>query len=173
MTIQDLGSVGELVGAAATVATLIYLAVQIRANTSAVQSAAAQSVHEAYATWYRMLAADADLAEISVKGLRDYSGLSEGDKARFVCTFMAFLSCSQDAFIKWREGTLSRELWLGWEAVMMNLFLSPGGQAFWRERAYLFGEEFRGHVDNDILKRKPHVSARPFGADLPFAGPGS
>ncbi|HVH18917.1 MAG TPA: hypothetical protein VNF72_11495 [Myxococcota bacterium] len=43
MTLQDLGSIGEIVGAIATVATLIYLAIQIRANTSAVQSAAAQS----------------------------------------------------------------------------------------------------------------------------------
>ena len=58
MTLQDLGSIGELVGAAATVATLIYLAVQIRANTGAMRSAAAQSVHEAFGTWYRMLAAN-------------------------------------------------------------------------------------------------------------------
>ena len=106
MTIQDLGSVGELVGAIATVATLVYLAIQIRANTHAVRSAAAQSVHEAFATWYRMLAADADLAQVAANGLRDYASLSEADRARFVATFMAFLSCSQDAFIKWREGSL-------------------------------------------------------------------
>ena len=34
MTIQELGSVGELIGAIATVATLIYLSLQIRQNTS-------------------------------------------------------------------------------------------------------------------------------------------
>ena len=33
MTIQDLGSIGELVAALATVATLAYLAIQIRQNT--------------------------------------------------------------------------------------------------------------------------------------------
>jgi hypothetical protein len=172
MTIQDLGSIGELVGAVATVATLIYLAHQIRANTSAVRSAAAQSVHEAFATWYRMLAADTDLAQITTNGLRDYSSLSETERARFVATFMAFLSCSQDAFIKWREGSLSPELWSGWELVMMNLVIPPGGQAFWQERGYLFGAEFRGHVENDIMKRKPHASAKPMGA-FPIGGPTS
>ena len=35
MTLQDLGSIGELVGALATIATLVYLAIQIRANTRA------------------------------------------------------------------------------------------------------------------------------------------
>jgi len=127
MTIQDLGSIGEVVGAAATVATLIYLAIQIRAHTSAVKSAAAQSVHEAFAEWYRMLAADADLAQITTNGLRDYASLSETERARFVATFMAFLSCSQDGFIKWREGALSPELWSGWELVIMNLVVPPGG----------------------------------------------
>jgi hypothetical protein len=164
VTIQDLGSIGELIGAIATVATLIYLAIQIRANTYAVQSAAAQSVHEAFATWYRMLAADAGLAQLTTNGLRDYASLSEVDKARFVAAFMAFLSCSQDAFIKWREGSLSPELWCGWELVMMNLVIPPGGQEFWQERGYLFGKEFRHYVENDIMKRQPHPSARPMGA---------
>jgi hypothetical protein len=164
MTIQDLGSIGELLAAIATIATLFYLAMQIRSNTSAVRSAAAQSVHEAFATWYRMLAADAPLAALVTSGLRDYSSLSEADKARFISTFMAFLSCSQDAFIKWREGTLAPELWRGWELVMMNLVHAPGGKAFWGERGYLFGDNFRDHVDNDIMKRKPHALAKPLGA---------
>ena len=34
MTISDLGSIGELIAAAATVATLLYLALQVRANTN-------------------------------------------------------------------------------------------------------------------------------------------
>jgi hypothetical protein len=164
VTIQDLGSLGEIVGATATVATLIYLAVQIRANTRAVQSSAAQSVHEAFATWYRMLAADADLTQLVTNGLRDYASLSETDRGRFVATFMAFLSCSQDAFIKWREGSLSRELWSGWELVMMNLVIPQGGQEFWRERGYLFGDEFRSYVENDVMMRKPHPRAKPMGA---------
>ena len=33
MTIQDLGSIGELIAAVATLATLVYLAVQIRQNS--------------------------------------------------------------------------------------------------------------------------------------------
>ena len=92
MTIEDIGSLGELIGAIATVATLFYLAGQIRANTGAVKSAAAQSVHENFATWYRMLASDPELAQVLTDGLRDYSTLSESGKARFVSTFMAFLS---------------------------------------------------------------------------------
>jgi hypothetical protein len=164
MTIQDTGSIGELIGAIATVATLVYLARQIRTNTNAVQSAAAQSVHENFAVWYRMLASEAELSRIITNGLRDYAALSEGDKARFISTFMVFLSCCQDAHLKLREGSLSQELWSGWEQVMMNLVHSPGGREFWTERSYLFGDTFRVHVEDDIMNREPHPNARPLGA---------
>ena len=164
MTIQDIGSVGELIGAIATVATLVYLARQIRANTGAVKSAAAQSVHENFATWYRMLASDPELPQIITDGLRDYSALSEAGKARFVSTFMAFLSCSQDAYLKWREGSLSPALWSGWEFNIMNLVHAPGGRDFWDERSYMFADAFRDHVEKDIMKREPHPKARPLGA---------
>ncbi len=40
MTIQDLGSLGELIAAVATVATLVYLALQIRQNTHTLRHAA-------------------------------------------------------------------------------------------------------------------------------------
>jgi len=162
--LEDFKNISELLAAIATVVSLIYVAIQIRGNTKAVRSAAAQTVHEAFATWYRMLATDGQLSQVVANGLKDYSGLSEGDKARFIATFMAFLSYCQDAFIKWREGTLSAELWSGWELVMMNLVNAPGGVEFWRERGYLFGEEFQAHVENDIMKRKPHPRAKPMGA---------
>ena len=44
MSIQDLGSIGELVAAVATVATLIYLSIQIRNNTRSDEFAAMERV---------------------------------------------------------------------------------------------------------------------------------
>ncbi len=48
MNIQDLGSVGELIAAAATIATLIYLAHQVRANTKATQTASRVEITRDY-----------------------------------------------------------------------------------------------------------------------------
>jgi len=172
MTIGDLGSLGEFVGAIATVATLIYLAIQIRSNTRAVQSAAAQAVHENYATWYQLLASDSELSQVTVNGLRDYSSLSEAEKAQFVSVFMAFLSYSQNAYIKWREGALSADLWKGWELLMMNLFGAPGGAEFWKERGYIFGDDFQKYVESKIMNQPPDPRAKPLGA-FPISRDGS
>jgi hypothetical protein len=163
VTLQDLGNLGEILGALAVVVSLFYVGSQIRQNTAAVRSSTAQAVHDNYAAWYSHLAADGELVRISIQGLKDYASLPDVEKARFVSNFMAFLSYSQNAFYQWREGSLTPQLWVGWEALMINLVSSPGGKQFWAERAYAFGEEFRSHVVNVIMKRTPAPEARPLG----------
>jgi len=41
---------------------------------------------------------------------------------------------------------------------------SPGGKAFWKERSYMFGDEFRRYIEDDLIKREPHPDAKPLGA---------
>jgi hypothetical protein len=164
MSLGDLANLGQIIGAIAVVISLFYVAFQIRQNTNAVRSATAQAVHEHFAKWYHLLAADGDLSQIAANGLRDYESLSEQEKARFIATFMAFLSYSQNAFLKWREGLLTGPLWMGWELLIMNLICAPGGRAFWKERSYLFGKEFRQYVESDLMQRQPHPDAKPLGA---------
>ena len=81
-----------------------------------------------------------------------------------LAAFMAFLSYSQNAFLKWREGLLASPLWMGWQHVIMNLVGAPGGKAFWKDRAYMFGDEFRRYIETDLMKREPHPDAKPMGA---------
>ena len=163
MTLDDLANLGQVIGAIAVVVSLIYVALQIRQNTNAVRSATAQTVHEHFAKWYHLVAADDELSQIVAKGLRDYQSLSEKERVRFVATFMAFLSYSQNAFLKWREGLLAPPLWRGWELVIMNLVCAPGGRSFWKDRAYMFGDEFRRYIEGDVMKREPHADAKPMG----------
>src|SRR6267154_2178390 len=164
MNLNDLANLGQIIGALAVVISLFYVASQIRQNTNAVRSATAQTVDEHFAKWYHLVAADDELAQIVPKGLRDYTSLSEKERVRLVATFMAFLSYSQNAFLKWREGLLAPPLWRGWELVIMNLVCAPGGKAFWKDRAYMFGDEFRQYIESDLMTREPHPDAKPMGA---------
>ena len=164
MNLNDLANIGQVIGAVAVVVSLFYVAHQIRQNTNAVRSATAQAVHEHFANWYQLVAADSELSKIVATGLRDYGSLSEEERVRFIATFMSFLSYSQNAFLKWREKLLAPPLWMGWELVIMNLVCAPGGKAFWKDRGYMFGEEFRRHVEDDLMKRTPRSDAKPMGA---------
>jgi len=169
--LSDIANLAEIFGALAVLVSLIYVGYQVKQNTSAVRSATAQEVHNNYAVWYQNVAADAALSEISLKGLQDYSSLTDLEKIRFVSTWMAFLSYTQNAFFQYTDGLLSNHLWEGWVFVMMNLFSTPGGGEFWGERSYMFSQEFQGFVTTEIMTREPHANARSFGV-LPIPNQG-
>jgi hypothetical protein len=38
------------------------------------------------------------------------------------------------------------------------------GKALWKEQKYLFGEEFRRHIENDPMIRPPQPDPKPLGA---------
>ena len=164
MSLQDWSDLAQVIGALAVVISLVYVGFQVKRNTGAVRSATSQAVHNNYADWYVSMVGDAELNRIAIKGLKDYLSLDEIEKARFIETFMAFAAYSQNAFYQWRKKSLSPWLWVGWELLIMNLLVSPGGKEFWKERGYVFGNEYRDYVEKVIMTKKPHPEARPLGA---------
>jgi len=162
MSLEQIFFLSQSVAAIGVMASLVFVGFEIRNNARAVRSATAQSVHENYATWYLELADNAAARAASVKGFADLGSLTADEKTQFVCTYMAFLSHSQNAFHQWREGHLASGLWACWEALMMNLVNTPGGAAFWAERSYVFDEAFRDEV-TVIMKREPNPVARALG----------
>jgi len=61
MSIEDLGNLGDLIAAIATVATLIYLAQQIRRNAKSVEGSSIQAILELEITTYALRAQYANI----------------------------------------------------------------------------------------------------------------
>jgi hypothetical protein len=95
MNLNDLANLGQIIGAVAVVISLFYVALQIQQNTNVGRSPTAQTVH------VRRACVTTDRFP-----KRTEFALSQ--------PFMAFLSYSQNAFLKWRAGLLASPLWLGW-----------------------------------------------------------
>jgi hypothetical protein len=76
MTLQDLGSIGEFVGALAVVVSLVYVAYQIRQhsrqleqNSRNLEATMFQASNDAVARWWALLAQDAALADLWARAL--------------------------------------------------------------------------------------------------------
>jgi hypothetical protein len=80
---EAIGAIGEVVGGVAVIATLLYLAIQIRQNAQSVRNAASLSVNEGLAEINRRLSNDAEFADLWLRGLKDYRGLTNVERARF------------------------------------------------------------------------------------------
>jgi len=94
VTIQDPGSIGELVAAMATVATLVQLALQIRANTIAIRAEGRRATTATGTAIRVTIAQDGELARIFNAGLADYSSLDPEEKTRFTSALADFLAAA-------------------------------------------------------------------------------
>lgn len=95
-TLSDWSDLAEIAGTAAVIVTLVFVELEVRQNTIAVESSAAQAVHENFASWYTSVQSDPTLFEISIRAMQDYNSVSEVEKGQFIAMFMAFSSHTQN-----------------------------------------------------------------------------
>jgi hypothetical protein len=133
LNIQDWGAIGELVGAIAVVASLIYLAIQVRQNTRQIalslessRLAAFEQNVEAGNRARELLIADPSVTELFLKGLRAYRSLPRTDRFRCNMLFRNLLSAIQGGYI--RQCTLGGdpEQFEGTSKLLDSLLENPG-----------------------------------------------
>ena len=110
MDLESLAQVGEFVGGISVIATLIYLALQIRGNSSAVRSAGAQQTHDTLIQGYFQLATDPQLNRIFRLGTQDISSLNEDETGQFFAFWSGTLYIAQNWLYQRETGALEEEL---------------------------------------------------------------
>jgi len=149
VTIQDLGSIGELVAAVATVATLAYLAVQISQNTRALRAASSRDASAAVNQWIDVLHRPGVRRAVAI-GLRAYPHMSGDDKGHFAYAFDAHLNTVVTVRALHRDGLLDQE---NWDASVTGLachIATPGGAAYWQDTKYFMTPDFVQAVDRRV-----------------------
>jgi hypothetical protein len=150
MTLEDLGSIGEFVAAVATVVTLVYLALQIRYNTKAIELTARRGVQEDASRWRQNLIQHPEVAELYRKGIRNPESLERSERLRFRMLlddlFDHWAFQNESAMGEFREAN-RRDL----AAVMAT----PGGAAHWAAQKARFSAEFIAYVES-LDTHRPH-----------------
>ena len=107
MSIQEWAAVAEIVGAIAVVASLVYLAVQIRQNThglkmtlKSTELAAFERNVETGNRLRELFIVNDEVAELYVRGLKSSADLSESDKMRFGMILSNVFSALQGAYVR-------------------------------------------------------------------------
>ncbi len=153
---QLLGNYGEFVGAIAVVATLGYLAVQIRQNTKAeLQSALDMSVRNLMDV-RRSLFESSEMTSLSYNGLNEPDGLTEPEWYRFRIFFTNILMSLWHVHAS--PSALRDELWETQKPVLVRLVTAPGGRVYWAQHRDEFVSSFRDELDS-ILAENPNDHA--------------
>jgi hypothetical protein len=124
MSVQDLGSIGELIAAIATLGTLIYLAIQIRQNTATIQLSAERGVWGDGQEWMSRIVENPELADLYRRGMRGDS-LEPNDRLRFRL-LLGML------FQHWNHAYEAGQFRIVDNSNIKGVLSQPGGLQYWR-----------------------------------------
>jgi hypothetical protein len=151
VTIQDLGSLGELIAAIATLGTLVYLAVQIRQNTRSVRASVFQEFSREAGDLLRTLITDERVGRAFVVGLASPDKLDPGEVYIFNAVMNLHVRNIQNAFYQSRSGLIQPELFESFVSYTTPIVLStPGSLDWWKRNREHFASDFADWLEARI-----------------------
>jgi hypothetical protein len=146
MTIQDLGSIGELIAAVATVATLIYLAAQIRQNTSTMKTSALNSLHDLQ----RLTRDNGRYNGLVLKSLRK-EDLTPEERLHMVERFFTIVRAFEGIWLQHQFGAVTRDQFDQHLDMLRWAFNHESARRMWAQLAPTFDPGFCDVVKSEVL----------------------
>ena len=144
MTIEDMGNLGDLIAAIATVATLIYLAQQIRRNARSVEGSSIQAILELEITTNALKAQHANIYR---RGCASILDLNDDERVVFEQVVSAEMSLFNSAYKQVQNGLMDDDA--SFDRDWIRFYLKqPGFQDMWSEIRSAYPNEFGQHLDN-------------------------
>ena len=146
MKLSDWASIAEIFGAVAIVVSLVFVGLQIRDNTVAIQAATYQE-HLGYElNLLTTAASDSGLAENYAIGSRGgtLDGLEGSDVAKTRWLWLATYRLYEGFYLQYLRGTLSTEDWESRRQVAEEFLSYPMACQF--ANGIAFGGEFRDYI---------------------------
>jgi hypothetical protein len=127
--LDSLGNLGDFVGGIAVIATLMYLALQVRQSTESVRANSVQELTENMLRTSETLV-NPEHAEMYLRGAISYSSLSPEEKLRFGLIAGPFMA-RFDTVLEYRERGMVDDAYVEFQAATIRLLISNPGVREW------------------------------------------
>ena len=148
MNWEAVGAIADAVGALGVIATLAYLAVQIRSNTSALSAQSRHSISE-FALQFSMFR-----AEHAKQYAKIASGaeLSDVDREFLYWSHMQICLHAETYFHHFKLGLMPQSHWNGYLHYITGYIQSRGFMDYWIKVGPGFSEDFRAWINNKVAE---------------------
>ena len=146
MNWEAIGTIAEIIGAAAVVISLLYVATQIRQNTRQIRVATHEGTNRDFRQFTREVLT-AGLTDVFVRGLEDPESLDDNQKLDFAFMMYDLFKAFENVHYHYLHGTLGEDAWQGWRRFIEQYATAPGAQSYWGVRRDIFASDFRELID--------------------------
>jgi len=150
MNWEAVGAVGEIIGAAAVVLSLGYLAIQIRQNSGVSRSVAIQHWASTSALEKSVVFSDPEFAALIQRGFSNYIDLDPIEQIRFRTYFVQTINSFELLYFQLQNNTIDATFFKGKEQSYLKLFARKGIIQLWSEIAETqWDERFISYVEQN------------------------
>jgi len=154
MNWDAIGAIAELLGAVGVIASLVYLAGQIRQsrdqmgqNTRALRAASYQQIREETARTFSMATTDRALLRVIRSGMAGVDDLDEDDAYQFFYWATGVMHSFENAHYLYRAGMLDADRWEVRRASLVQSLANPGLVQWWKANPSTLSPEFVALVE--------------------------
>ncbi|MGR8948216.1 MAG: hypothetical protein ACU84Q_09235 [Gammaproteobacteria bacterium] len=150
MNWDALGAIGELVGAAAVVISVVYLAIQIRRQTEQEKLSASRELAETWNQCLKQVAEDKQFAELWLAGAANYGGLPNTERIRLSSYLYTMMRTLEQQYLHIQKGHLDPDFFESAQNTFAEVLRLPGVQEFWEINRDNFSKGFGTFVDAQV-----------------------
>jgi hypothetical protein len=150
--LESLGHLGEFVGAIGVVISLIYLAQQMRQNTTSVRAASFNSMVQNSIRLLEHSFRDSEFADFLHRAEQDPDSLLPDEKLRWNSYMTAVYRHFGNLIYQYRVGALDQQMWESYERTLETHLRTPSWGRWFLENKGVFSSALVDHVEG-ILKK--------------------
>ena len=159
MDFQTLANLGEIIGAVAVVISLIYLAIQVRQNTTAQQIENYTRALDRVSSLQAQFGKDGETAMMFARGVRDANSLTRVEKVRFTWILYEMFGALEFMFHASQSDAMPEEVWTRWSMTVRYWMNHPGVMTWWKLRPVPFTKSFTAFVES-VAENDPEDDLR-------------
>ena len=153
MNWDAIGAVGEVIGACGVIATLVYLALQIRTQILETRLNATRELARDYRRIIEKVADDPELYAIYLKALSDYEALPNDERRRIHMSFMSpVFGVHEQMYLHQSAGNVDPKFLESLHNRFAEVAQAPGLYMWWQRNREIYGDEFRSFLDEEFAK---------------------
>jgi hypothetical protein len=152
MDLQTLANLGNFIGGFGVIFTLIYLAIQLRSNTSSQRADMTARILERISAQQRVMGSDEEANKFFMSAANNPAKLSVEERVRFMWVIYEYFGSMEFLMQQYEAGNVDEKLWLRWLHTMDYWLSFPGIKASWVGRTTPFTDKFTELVELHLTK---------------------
>jgi hypothetical protein len=144
--------ISEAIGTLAVIASLIYVGLQVRQNTVAIQTATSQQVFELHRARAQVEMEDPEFAALLLRARRTPEQMTAVDSLRYDRYINLSMNLHEAIYSNVRLGTMERDMAAAWLAGLPGFVCAPGVKGYWGRFKSEYHPTFAAAVDSVITE---------------------